>query len=158
MSAPLRGTYSVWWNKKRQGRSQSGVFLLFADGRELALASSLDTEQPTAVGGYELVVGGDVDGAGGKVLGHRQFARYYRQKYRAGDARHSIAINRVLAQCAPASPCKCMPHSAVLHVVMQIAVLLLVGSSAWLCLTDLASTGTYVVREDTMRGKDCTQE
>ncbi|CAL8468832.1 g8373 [Coccomyxa elongata] len=69
-----------------------------ADGRELALAGSLDAEQPTAVGGYELVVGGDVDGAGGQVLGHRQFARYYRQKYRAGDPRHSIAINRVLAQ------------------------------------------------------------
>jgi hypothetical protein len=46
-------------------------------------------------------VGGDGDGGGGRVLGHRQFARYYRQKYRAGDPRNSVAINRVLAQCVP---------------------------------------------------------
>ncbi|KAK9914964.1 hypothetical protein WJX75_002998 [Coccomyxa subellipsoidea] len=69
-----------------------------ADGKELALAGSSGAELPTAVGGYELVVGGDGDGGSGRVLGHRQFARYYRQKYRAGDPRNSVAINRVLAQ------------------------------------------------------------
>lgn len=77
-----------------------------AAGGELALSGASETELPTALGDYELVVGGENSG---RVLGHRQFARYYRQKYRAGDPRQSVAINRVLAQCALAfsrgSPC-----------------------------------------------------
>lgn len=104
------------------------------------MASSSDAEQPTAVGGYELVVGGDVDGTGGKVLGHRQFARYYRQKYRAGDPRHSIAINRVLAQCALVSPCVWFWTLSCSFITVQIAV---VCSACQLfaqpCLTELDS-------------------
>ncbi len=105
--------------------------LLLADGRELALASSAGAEQPTAVGGYELVVGGDGYGGGGRVLGHRQFARYYRQKYRAGDPRHSIAINRVLAQCAPMPPCD--RWRTVMHFMLWTALLCLTA----LCLASL---------------------
>ncbi|CAL5221753.1 g4005 [Coccomyxa viridis] len=52
---------------------------------------------PTAVAGYELVVGGNAHGDGGKALGHRQFARYYKQKYKPGDHRSSSAVSSVLA-------------------------------------------------------------
>ena len=54
---------------------------------------------PTAVAGYELVVGGNAHGDGGKALGHRQFARYYKQKYKPGDHRSSSAVSSVLASC-----------------------------------------------------------
>lgn len=84
----------------------------------MALAGSSGAELPTAVGGYELVVGGDGDGGGGKILGHRQFARYYRQKYRANDPRHSVAINRVLAQCVP--PLSCGPLSGISKTIMRL--------------------------------------
>ena len=47
--------------------------------------------------GYELVVGGNAQGDGGKALGHRQFARYYKQKYKPGDHRSSSAVSSVLA-------------------------------------------------------------
>lgn len=60
----------------------------------------VDSEEvaPTAVGGYELVVGGNAQGDGGKALGHRQFARYYKQKYRPGDPRRSSnAVSSVIA-------------------------------------------------------------
>jgi len=52
---------------------------------------------PTAVGGYELLVGGNARGDGGKALGHRQFARYYKQKYKPGDPRRSSSISSVIA-------------------------------------------------------------
>ena len=49
------------------------------------------------MGGYELVVGGNAAGDGGKALGHRQFARYYKQKYKPGDPRRSSAVSNVIA-------------------------------------------------------------
>ena len=60
------------------------------------------SEPPTSAdNGYEVVVGGNASGEGGRILGHRAFARYYRQKYRGGDNRRSVAvINSVLAKCA----------------------------------------------------------
>ena len=72
-------------------------------GRELALAgASSGAEAPiTTDAGYEMVVGGNARGDGGKILGHRAFARYYRQKYRGGDPRRSAAvISSVLAKYA----------------------------------------------------------
>lgn len=65
-----------------------------------------DTEEAGSrlrTGGYELAVGGGEDGGGGggRVLGSRQLARYYRQSYRPTDARRSVAVATVLAQCAP---------------------------------------------------------
>lgn len=75
-------------------------------GKELALASSSDADPALTTGGYELVVGGDNDGDGGKVLGHRQFARYYRQKYRADDPRQSATVTaRVLSKYGSCRPC-----------------------------------------------------
>jgi pre-60S factor REI1 len=70
-------------------------------GQDLALASTLGEELSLATGGYELVVGGSEDGDGGKVLGHRHFARYYRQKYRADDPRRSVTVNKVLSKYGP---------------------------------------------------------
>ena len=60
------------------------------------------SEPPAAAdNGYEVVVGGNARGEGGRILGHRAFARYYKQKYRSGDGRRSVAvINSVLAKCA----------------------------------------------------------
>ncbi|KAG2424307.1 hypothetical protein HYH02_015197 [Chlamydomonas schloesseri] len=54
----------------------------------------------TAVAGYELVVGGGgEDGmSGGKVLGHREFARLYRQRPRPEDDRRSVVVNTMLAR------------------------------------------------------------
>ena len=60
----------------------------------------MDGTAPTAVAGYELVVGGNAHGEGGKALGNRQFARYYKQKYKRGDHRSSSAVSTVIASCA----------------------------------------------------------
>ena len=38
------------------------------------------------------------DGQGAKILGTREFARYYRQKQRPVDARQSVTVNTVLAK------------------------------------------------------------
>ncbi len=53
-----------------------------------------------AAAGFELVVGGGgEDGmAGGKVLGNREFARYYRQRHRPEDERRSVVVNTMLAR------------------------------------------------------------
>lgn len=49
-----------------------------------------------AVTGYELAVPSASGGT--KVLGAREFARYYKQRHRTGDLRDSAAAARVLAQ------------------------------------------------------------
>ena len=65
-------------------------------GNELAVAGA-EEAPPTAVGGYELVVGGNAHGDGGRALGHRQFARYYKQRYRPGDPRRSSTVSSIIA-------------------------------------------------------------
>ena len=73
-----------------------------ATGMEVVAAGAHDAAPTTTDAGYEMVVGGNADGGGGRILGHRQFARYYRQKYRAGDPRRSMAaVSSVLSQCGP---------------------------------------------------------
>ena len=54
---------------------------------------SADAE-PTDLGssGYEIAVPGDTDGSV-KLLGSRQFARYYRQKHRPADGRPGVLAN-----------------------------------------------------------------
>lgn len=74
----------------------STVELAAHAGQQLALVGN-EEGAPTAVGGYELVVGGNAAGDGGKALGHRQFARYYKQKYKPGDPRRSSAVSNVIA-------------------------------------------------------------
>lgn len=65
-------------------------------GNELAVPGA-EEAPPTAVGGYELVVGGDGHRDGGRALGHRQFARYYKQRYRLGDLRRSSTVGSIIA-------------------------------------------------------------
>lgn len=48
-----------------------------------------------AVGGYELALATDRGGI--RMLGSREFARYYRQRHRVGDLRESTAAARVVA-------------------------------------------------------------
>ena len=49
--------------------------------------------------GYELSIPADeTSGAKGKVLGSREFARFYKQRPRLDDTRHSVAVNKVLAR------------------------------------------------------------
>ncbi|KAH7624010.1 hypothetical protein Ndes2526B_g01262 [Nannochloris sp. 'desiccata'] len=65
-----------------------------ANGRQLLL---IDAEDAAAAGGgYELALPQSKGGV--KVLGSREFARYYRQRHKAGDSRESTAAARVLAQ------------------------------------------------------------
>ena len=82
---------------------------------ELAAAGARDAAPTTMTdAGYEMVVGGNADGAGGRILGHRQFARYYRQKYAAGDPRRSLAAaSSVLSQCARSRSALLLPILAL---------------------------------------------
>ena len=52
--------------------------------------------------GYELAIPAD-DGSGGKgkVLGSREFARFYKQRPRLDDTRPGVAANKVLARYGP---------------------------------------------------------
>ena len=48
---------------------------------------------------YELEVTGDSEaGTSGKVLGSREFARYYKQHHKPTDTRKSVLVNQVVAQ------------------------------------------------------------
>lgn len=51
------------------------------------------TEEPvsTISGGYELAVP-DQDGKSSKVIGSREFLRYYRQNHKPSDTRKSVQI------------------------------------------------------------------
>jgi pre-60S factor REI1 len=58
---------------------------------------SIDAEDAVAAGGgYELALPQSKGGV--RVLGSREFARYYKQRHKAGDSRESTAAARVLAQ------------------------------------------------------------
>ncbi|KXZ51114.1 hypothetical protein GPECTOR_14g95 [Gonium pectorale] len=63
----------------------------------VVLAGAVPGSSGSAVAGYELVVG-DGGGGGGKVLGHREFARLYRQRHRPEDERQSVVVNTMLAR------------------------------------------------------------
>ncbi|GLI68657.1 hypothetical protein VaNZ11_013133 [Volvox africanus] len=65
----------------------------------VVLAGAVPCTSTAAVAGYELVVGGGEDGfSGGKILGHREFARLYRQRHRPEDDRRSVLVNTMLAR------------------------------------------------------------
>lgn len=68
--------------------------LVHRAGKDLVLA---DAPAPAmVVAGYELALPA-ADG-GTKVLGAREFARYYRQKHRPEDQRQSVIVNTMLAR------------------------------------------------------------
>ncbi|KAI3426265.1 hypothetical protein D9Q98_008640 [Chlorella vulgaris] len=61
-----------------------------------ALVVSAAEAGPSAA--YELVLANGGGGGGGKIIGSREFARYYRQRPRLGDGRASVQAATVLAQ------------------------------------------------------------
>ncbi|KAL3137679.1 hypothetical protein ABBQ38_004953 [Trebouxia sp. C0009 RCD-2024] len=58
-----------------------------------------ETGESAASLGYELEVAGDAEaGSSSKVLGSREFARYYKQHHKPADTRTSVVINTVVAK------------------------------------------------------------
>ncbi|CAD7703810.1 unnamed protein product [Ostreobium quekettii] len=53
-------------------------------------------EAGLGTGGYELVLTGE--GGREKIVGTREFARYYKQKHRPTEARESVLINQIVAK------------------------------------------------------------
>lgn len=62
----------------------------------MQLATGSSSGQP-AQEDYELAVR-DAHSGSTKLLGHRDFARYYRQRPHASDTRASVAANAVVAK------------------------------------------------------------
>lgn len=67
---------------------------LYTDG---GFQLALGTEPVAAQGGLELVL--PEGPSGRKVLGARQLARYYKQKYRPQETRPGVVVNTMLARC-----------------------------------------------------------
>ena len=63
---------------------------------EVVMADSEDAPA-YATGGFELALPGQ-EGGKQRMLGSREFVRYYRQRHRRPDIRTSVAINTVLQQ------------------------------------------------------------
>lgn len=61
-------------------------------GQELAVADEISTAQ-----GFELVLR-DQESGREKVLGTREFAKYYRQRYKPQEARNSVLAGQVVAR------------------------------------------------------------
>lgn len=73
-----------------------------AAGKQLAVT---ETGEGAESLGYELEVAADA-GSGSKVLGSREFARYYKQHHKPADTRTSVVINTVVAKY-DISSCSC---------------------------------------------------
>ncbi len=67
-------------------------------GTELT-AGGADEPAEAVNNGFELSIPADANsGTKGKVLGSREFARFYKQRPRLDDTRQSVAVNKVLAR------------------------------------------------------------
>lgn len=67
-------------------------------GKQLALAmDGLSLGSSGAAGGLELALPGQ-GSSGGKVLGSRELARYYKQRPKPQDNRRSVVVNTIIAQ------------------------------------------------------------
>jgi len=64
-------------------------------GKELVVSDAPPSAMMT--GGHELVLPSE-HGTGGKILGTREFARYYKQRPRLEDSRESVHVNTMLAR------------------------------------------------------------
>lgn len=74
------------------------LLTLAGDAADKQLAVS-ETGESAASLGYELEVAGDAEaGSSSKVLGSREFARYYKQHHKPADTRTSVVINTVVAK------------------------------------------------------------
>jgi pre-60S factor REI1 len=66
--------------------------------KQLALAlNGLSIGSSGAAGGWELAVPSQ-GSAGGKILGSRELARYYKQRPKPQDNRRSVIVNTIIAQ------------------------------------------------------------
>lgn len=70
-----------------------------AQDKQLALAmDGLSLGSSGAAGGWELAVPSQGSGSGGKILGSRELARYYKQRPKPVDGRKSVIVNTIIAQ------------------------------------------------------------
>ena len=65
-----------------------------------AVALTADPGQTADSAGYELALPASSNSAG-KVLGSRDFVRFYKQKHRPNDTRESVQANAVVARYEP---------------------------------------------------------
>lgn len=71
--------------------------------------------------GYELEVVGDAEaGTSGKVLGSREFARYYKQHHKPADMRTSVQVNTVVARYRALGVDTSKPEDMVIKRVQKL--------------------------------------
>lgn len=84
------------------GEHEYSEFYDYGEDEDDAAGKQLITDSGPAaaavLGGYELMLPAGPDGQGAKILGTREFARYYRQKHRPEDTRQSVVVNTVLCK------------------------------------------------------------
>ena len=68
-----------------------------ADAGDWEMVAVDDDDALPSSSGYELTLPG-TNGAASRVLGSREFARYYKQKHRAADDRPGVAANSLAAR------------------------------------------------------------
>lgn len=92
-------TYSSKTINDRSSRTLTGDSTsVGCDRADKQLAVSETGEGADSLG-YELEVIGDAEaGTSGKVLGSREFARYYKQHHKPADMRTSVQVNTVIAK------------------------------------------------------------
>lgn len=71
--------------------------------------------------GYELEVSGDAEaGTSSKVLGSREFARYYKQHHKPADMRKSVQVNQVVAKYRALGVESSNPEDVVIKRVQKL--------------------------------------
>lgn len=79
------------------GGSTANAPYFCADEADLQLAATSDPTPDDPTQAYELALHNG-EGGRSKLLGHREFARFYKQRHRPSDARASVAANAVLSK------------------------------------------------------------
>lgn len=90
--------YEDFYDYSKSNNAEPADDIESADSSGLALATSgvgnLDLGSGST--GWQLAVAGGA--AGGKILGSRELAKYYRQRPKPFDSRQSVAVNSIVAQ------------------------------------------------------------
>lgn len=108
------------------------------DGADKQLAVSETGEGADSLG-YELEVIGDAEaGTSGKVLGSREFARYYKQHHKPADMRTSVQVNTVIAKYVSWSACllstaSCLDRVCLMSTLLYVSIITLQCSAASMC-------------------------
>jgi pre-60S factor REI1 len=85
--------YEEYYDFGGEGEGQEGMDV---DGGAALAVSGADGA--AAGNGYELALPSGQPGGAVRLLGSREFARYYRQRHRFGDSRESAVAARLVAQ------------------------------------------------------------